>query len=84
MSVLTKTFCSPMGIGLIQPPIQLVPGALSPGVKRPGREAYHSRLVSRLRMLILVNSVKSYLLSVVLTYLSSRVTGQLYSTRVLS
>jgi hypothetical protein len=25
-----------------QPPIQLVPGPLSPGVKRPGREADHS------------------------------------------
>jgi hypothetical protein len=25
-----------------QPPIQWVPGALSPGVKRPGREADHS------------------------------------------
>jgi hypothetical protein len=25
-----------------QPPIQQVPGALSPGVKRPGREANHS------------------------------------------
>jgi hypothetical protein len=25
-----------------QPPIQWVPGALIPGVKRPGREAHHS------------------------------------------
>jgi hypothetical protein len=25
-----------------QPPIQWVPGALTPGVKRPGREADHS------------------------------------------
>jgi len=25
-----------------QPPIQWVPGALSPGVKRPGRETDHS------------------------------------------
>jgi hypothetical protein len=31
-----------------QPPIQCVPGALSPGVKRPGREAdIHLQLVSR-------------------------------------
>jgi hypothetical protein len=29
-------------LGLTQPPIQWVPGALSPGVKRPGREADHS------------------------------------------
>jgi hypothetical protein len=29
-------------MGLTQPPIQWVPGALSPGVKRPGREADHS------------------------------------------
>jgi hypothetical protein len=28
--------------GPTQPPIQWVPGALSPGVKRPGREADHS------------------------------------------
>jgi hypothetical protein len=27
---------------LTQPPIQWVPGALSPGVKRPGREVDHS------------------------------------------
>jgi hypothetical protein len=29
-------------LGLTQPPKQGVPGALSPGVKRPGREADHS------------------------------------------
>jgi hypothetical protein len=29
--------------GSTQPPIQWIPGALSPGVKRPGREADHSR-----------------------------------------
>jgi hypothetical protein len=29
-------------LGPIQPPIQWVPGALSLGVKRPGREADHS------------------------------------------
>jgi hypothetical protein len=28
--------------GPTQPPIQWVPGALCPGVKRPGREADHS------------------------------------------
>jgi hypothetical protein len=26
---------------LIQPPIQWIPGAVSPGLKRPGREANH-------------------------------------------
>jgi hypothetical protein len=30
-------------LGSTQPPIQWVPGALFPGVKRPGREADHSR-----------------------------------------
>jgi hypothetical protein len=30
------------GSGPTQPPIQCVPGALSLGIKRPGREAYHS------------------------------------------
>jgi hypothetical protein len=29
-------------LGSTQPPIQWVPGALSPGVKRSGREADHS------------------------------------------
>jgi hypothetical protein len=29
-------------LGPTQPPIQWVPGALSLGVKRPGREAHHS------------------------------------------
>jgi hypothetical protein len=29
-------------LGSTQPPIELVPGAFSPGVKRPGREANHS------------------------------------------
>jgi hypothetical protein len=33
-----------------QPTIQLLPEALSPGIKRPGREVYHSNLVPRLRM----------------------------------
>jgi hypothetical protein len=31
-----------MALGTTQPPIQCVPGALSLGVKRPGREADHS------------------------------------------
>jgi hypothetical protein len=30
---------SRLAVGPTQPPIQLVPGALSPGVKRQGREA---------------------------------------------
>jgi hypothetical protein len=38
-----------------QPPIQWVPGALSPGVNRPGRETDHSHLCSAL-----VNNVWSY------------------------
>jgi hypothetical protein len=33
-------------LGPTQPPIQWVPGALSPGVKRQGREADHSPLAS--------------------------------------
>jgi hypothetical protein len=36
-------FCaSRTGLGPTQPPIQWAPGALSLGVKRPGREADHS------------------------------------------
>jgi hypothetical protein len=33
---------SRQALGSTQPPIQWVPGALSPGVKRPGREADQS------------------------------------------
>jgi len=33
---------SRQALGLTQPPIQLVPGAFSSEVKRPGREADHS------------------------------------------
>jgi hypothetical protein len=36
------TTASRMALGPTQPPIQWVPGALSLGVKRPGREADHS------------------------------------------
>jgi hypothetical protein len=36
-----STSCRPP-LGSTQPPIQWVPWALSPGVKRPGREADHS------------------------------------------
>jgi hypothetical protein len=37
-------FCtsSRPSVGPTQPPIQWVPGALSPGLKQPGREADHS------------------------------------------
>jgi hypothetical protein len=41
-SLLFTTVSRP-ALGPIQPPIQWVPGALSPGVKRPGREADHSQ-----------------------------------------
>jgi hypothetical protein len=34
------------GLGPTQPPIQWVPGALSPGVKPPGHEANHSPTAS--------------------------------------
>jgi hypothetical protein len=41
-----RFFFSPMSsrpaLGPTQPSIQRVPGALSPGIKRPGREADHS------------------------------------------
>jgi hypothetical protein len=37
-------------VGLTLPPLQLVPGALSPGVKWQRQEANHSPSVPRLRM----------------------------------
>jgi hypothetical protein len=36
------TIASRTALGPTQPPIQLIPGALSLGVKRPGRKADHS------------------------------------------
>jgi hypothetical protein len=36
------TTASRLALGPTQPPIQWVPGALSAGIKRPGREADHS------------------------------------------
>jgi hypothetical protein len=41
MILLLSTSSRP-ALGHIQPPIQWVPGALSPGVKRQGREGEHS------------------------------------------
>jgi hypothetical protein len=41
VSIILSTSSRP-ALGPTQSPIQWVPGALSPGVKRPGREADHS------------------------------------------
>jgi hypothetical protein len=42
LGIFLFTTASRMALGPSQPPIQWVPGALSLGVKRPGREADHS------------------------------------------
>jgi hypothetical protein len=42
LGIFLFTAASRTVLGPTQPPIQWVPGALSPGVKRPGREADHS------------------------------------------
>jgi hypothetical protein len=42
-------------LGPTQPPFQWVLGALSPGVKRPGREAGHSQLVPRSRKCVSIH-----------------------------
>jgi hypothetical protein len=42
LGIFLFTTASRTALGPTQPPIQLVPGALSLGVKRPGREADHS------------------------------------------
>jgi hypothetical protein len=52
----TQQMSSRPALGPTQPPIQWVPGFLSPGVKRTGREADHSLPTSA----ILCNDVKSY------------------------
>jgi hypothetical protein len=50
LGIFLFTTASRPALGLTQPPIQGVPGALSLGIKRPGREADHSHLVPRSRM----------------------------------
>jgi hypothetical protein len=42
LGIFLLTTASRTALGPAQPPIQWVPGALSLGVKRPGREADHS------------------------------------------
>jgi hypothetical protein len=42
LGIFLLTTASRPTLGLTQPPIQRVPGALSMGVKQPGREADHS------------------------------------------
>jgi hypothetical protein len=42
LEILLFTTVSRPALGSIQPPIQWIPGALSLGLKRPGREADHS------------------------------------------
>jgi hypothetical protein len=42
LGIFLFTTASRLALGPTQPPIQLVPGALSLGVKQPGREADHS------------------------------------------
>jgi hypothetical protein len=42
LGIFLSTTESRMALGPAQPPIQWVPGALSLGVKQPGREADHS------------------------------------------
>jgi hypothetical protein len=37
-------------VGSTLSPVHWVPGRLTPGLRRPGREAHHSFLVTRLRM----------------------------------
>jgi hypothetical protein len=46
LGIFLFTTASRTALGLTQPPIQWVPGALSLRVKRPGRESDHSPLSS--------------------------------------
>jgi hypothetical protein len=49
-------------LGPTHSPIQWVPGALSPGVKRPGHEADHSpNLVPKLRMRGAIHPLPKYI-----------------------
>jgi hypothetical protein len=44
LGIFLFTTTSILALGPIQPPIQWVPGALSLGIKRPGREADHTSI----------------------------------------
>jgi hypothetical protein len=46
LGIFLFTAASSMALEPTQPPVQWVPGALSLGAKRPGREAYHLPLSS--------------------------------------
>jgi hypothetical protein len=63
-------------LGLTQPPIQSIPGAFSPGVKRPGCEADHSPQVSSEvnKMWIYISTPPISLHGVVLNWLSTGTT----------
>jgi hypothetical protein len=63
-------------LGPTQPPIQWEPGALTPGVKRPGREADHSRhLVPRSRTIGVLPPTL-----VLMAWCFNEYQGQLYRT----
>jgi hypothetical protein len=58
-SKLFSTLCRP-ALGPNQPPIQWVAGTLSPGVKRPGREADHSRTSAKFKKISKYTSIHPY------------------------
>jgi hypothetical protein len=65
-------------LGPTQPSIQWVPGALSLGVKRPGREADHSpNIIPRSRMCGVILSLPHYVL---MAWCSVKAQVQLYLT----
>jgi hypothetical protein len=65
------SIASTPGLGSTQPPVQWVPKALCPGVKRPELEADHFYLVLRSRMVDLYLHSSRCLHDIVLNYLST-------------
>jgi hypothetical protein len=60
MNFLFSTSCR-LALGTTQSPIQWVPGDLSPGVKRPGREADHSPpIIAKVKKMWIYTSTPPY------------------------
>jgi hypothetical protein len=76
LGIFLFTTVSRTALGPIQPPIQWVPGGLSLGVKRPGREADHSPPSSaEVKNAWSYNSTPQY---VFMAWCSVKAQGQLY------
>jgi hypothetical protein len=75
LGIFLFTTASRTALGPTQPPIQWVPGALSLGVRRPGREADHPHLVPRSKNEWSYISIPHYAF---MAWSSAKAQGQIY------